>query len=192
MWWTLAAVATIVPALVLLANATNQRPVGPWSADSRPASVPAQTAQPRPGPPVSPAVSPAVSPSTGAPADQPATRARPVGQSPAPAGGGPAGARTAGTRPAPFTQSFARQPGTRPLAPLPSPTAAHRVAVNLDGCDRNYGSRKQCVPWRFPPGPVQGCEWLAAHGFEPLPVVGTDRHGLDTNRDGLACGPGDR
>lgn len=36
------------------------------------------------------------------------------------------------------------------------------------------------------------CEWLKTHGFKPLEITGgRDRHGLDRNSDGTACGDGD-
>lgn len=90
------------------------------------------------------------------------------------------------TVPAPFEQNFAH--GAPTLAPLPSPTALHAVAAHIDGCDHNYGRPGQCVPWTFPPGTTDRCEWLLAHGLAALPVVGTDRLNLDANDDGIACG----
>jgi hypothetical protein len=74
---------------------------------------------------------------------------------------------------------------------LPSPTSTHPVETHIDGCDRNYGTPAQCVPWTFPAATTDACGWLAAHGFGPLVVVGTDRQGLDRNGDGIACGAGD-
>lgn len=77
--------------------------------------------------------------------------------------------------------------------PNPRLTTArpHPVDDSLDGCDNAYGAVGQCVPWTFPPGTEDGCEWLAGHGFGPLPVHGRDRHGLDRDGDGIACGAGD-
>jgi hypothetical protein len=91
----------------------------------------------------------------------------------------------------PHVQAFAQQPGVSALPPLPSPTGSHPVEAHIDGCDRNYGTPAQCVPWTFPAGTTDVCGWLAAHGFGPLAVVGTDRQGLDRDADGIACGAGD-
>jgi hypothetical protein len=107
-----------------------------------------------------------------------------------------AGSATATAPPAvgqaePHVQAFAQQPGVSALSPLPSPTGTNPVEAHIDGCDRNYGTPAQCVPWTFPAGTTDACGWLAAHGFGPLAVVGTDRQGLDRDADGIACGPGD-
>jgi hypothetical protein len=48
------------------------------------------------------------------------------------------------------------------------------------------------VPWQFPAGATDKCAWLRQRGFEPLEITGgRDRHGLDRNGDGTACGVGD-
>jgi hypothetical protein len=88
---------------------------------------------------------------------------------------------------APFVQTFADQPGVRPQPALPSPTAALSVKANVDGCDHDYGTVTQCVPWTFPPGTTDKCAWLAAHGFVELTVAGTDRLHLDPDGDKIAC-----
>jgi hypothetical protein len=99
---------------------------------------------------------------------------------------GPTGA------PPPYVHSFADQPGAEPRAPLPSPTAALDIAEGTDGCDHAYGGRDVCVPWKFPSGVTDKCAWLRERGFEPLEITGgRDRHGLDRNGDGTACGTGD-
>jgi hypothetical protein len=100
-------------------------------------------------------------------------------------------ASPAGGQAEPNVQTFALQQGVAALPPLPSPTSTHAVETHIDGCDRNYGTPAQCVPWTFPAGTGDGCGWLATHGFGPLMVVGTDRQGLDRNADGTACGAGD-
>ncbi|WP_460363166.1 hypothetical protein, partial [Actinocorallia lasiicapitis] len=64
------------------------------------------------------------------------------------------------------------------------------VAEGYDGCDHNYGTVSQCVPWRFPDGigrVPDKCEWLRLNGFRDLPVVGKDRQGLDADGDKIAC-----
>jgi hypothetical protein len=94
--------------------------------------------------------------------------------------------------PPPYVQPFAQQPGVEPRAPLPSPTAGVQIAEGTDGCDHAYGDRDVCVPWQFPAGVSDKCGWLKEHGFEPLKITGgRDRHGLDRNNDGTACGAGD-
>ena len=95
---------------------------------------------------------------------------------------------TASPAPAePFVQSFARQPGVRPLKPVPSPTATLKVPVTIDGCDHAYGAATQCVPWTFPVGTTDKCAWLAEHGFVDVRVVGADRQKLDPDGDKIAC-----
>ncbi|GID28195.1 hypothetical protein [Paractinoplanes brasiliensis] len=96
-------------------------------------------------------------------------------------------ATPAAPAPAPFVQSFAAQPGVKPLPALPSPTAPLKVPANVDGCDRGYGTRTQCVPWTFPSSATDKCAWLAAQGFTHLTVHGTDRHQLDPDKNGTAC-----
>jgi len=99
------------------------------------------------------------------------------------------GPATTPAAPEPFIQNFGPFAGT-PLPPVASPTAPVPFPVG-DGCDHGYGEPNQCVPLQFPPGVAYGCAWLRAHGFGPLAVHGTDRLGLDPNRDGVACGTGD-
>nr|WP_221374804.1 hypothetical protein [Actinoplanes polyasparticus] len=93
----------------------------------------------------------------------------------------------AGGPPAPLVQTFAGQPGVRPLPARPSPTAPMPVPAHVDGCDRAYGTRAQCVPWTFPPNVTDKCAWLAANGFTGLTVRSPDRHRLDPDRNGTAC-----
>jgi hypothetical protein len=94
--------------------------------------------------------------------------------------------------PPPYLQPFAQQPGATPRIPSPSPTAGVKIAEGTDGCDHAYGDRDVCVPWQFPAGATDKCAWLRQRGFEPLEITGgRDRHGLDRNGDGTACGVGD-
>jgi hypothetical protein len=88
---------------------------------------------------------------------------------------------------APFVQRFAGQPGIGPLPPRSSPTAKVRVPATIDGCDRNYGEKTQCVPLKFPPDVTDKCDWLTAHGFQHVRVVHTDSQRLDDDHDGVAC-----
>lgn len=94
------------------------------------------------------------------------------------------------TTPAPHVAPFAQDPG-RP--PKPALTSASPVPFpeGADGCDHAYGQRGQCVPWQFPSHTGDACAWLRSHGFGPLAVHGRDRHELDRDGDGVACGPRD-
>ncbi|GID93119.1 hypothetical protein ACFQFC_05380 [Amorphoplanes digitatis] len=122
-------------------------------------------------------------PAAPAPATTSGAAAAPPPSPTTPAPRSPATSATAG----PFVQTFAQQPGVRPQRPLPSPTATHHVPANVDGCDHNYGTITQCVPWTFPDGTTDRCAWLAGHGFERLRVVGEDRQKLDSDGNKIAC-----
>ncbi|MBL7257995.1 hypothetical protein [Paractinoplanes lichenicola] len=148
---------------------------------------PGPTGSAGPGPaavvsPVVPIVPPVASPS--APAALPPEGVVAAATSATPSAAPPPATPVA---PAPFVQTFAAQPGAKPLPPLASPTAPVSVPANVDGCDHGYGTRTQCVPWTFPSAVTHKCAWLAAQGFEALPVRGTDRHRLDPDRNGIAC-----
>jgi len=127
--------------------------------------------------------SPSVSPSAAAPSAPALSASAAPAPTTRPSSSSPAAAATVG----PFVQTFADQPGVRPQPALPSPTATLPIRANIDGCDRNYGSVSQCVPWIFPPGTTDKCAWLAAHGFKDLPIVGSDRQHLDPDGNGTAC-----
>ena len=63
--------------------------------------------------------------------------------------------------------------------------------VNIDGCDHNYGSPGQCIPWQIPASsPQAACAWLQANGFGPLQVVGVNRQHLPENSAGYVCATG--
>ncbi|WP_425245301.1 galactose oxidase-like domain-containing protein [Streptomyces sp. NEAU-NA10] len=70
-----------------------------------------------------------------------------------------------------------------------------KMPAGFDGCDHSYGAISQCVPWTFPKKAKQvaeRCDWLQKQGYGTgLKVHGRDRHGLDRNKDGIACGRGD-
>lgn len=113
------------------------------------------------------------------------------GVGPAEGSGGEREAGSAESAP-PYVQPFAQQPDSTPHTGLPSPTAGVEIAEGSDGCDHAYGDRHVCVPWQFPDGVTDKCAWLKSHGFEALKITGgRDRHGLDRNGDGIACGAGD-
>jgi hypothetical protein len=163
--------ATIIGAFIVLA-------FGVWAVamPGRHSASPAGAAEPSPAahPTAVFSPSPSPSPSSASAASPPAPAKTGVAPSPAAAA-------------EPFVQTFANQPGVRPLPALPSPTATLHQPVNIDGCDHGYGERTQCVPWTFPPGTTDKCAWLAAHGFDAVPVLGKDRHHLDLDGDGIAC-----
>ncbi len=140
-------------------------------------------------PPTRPTVTGSATPEPSTTADRPAPGQSGVAVTPPAGQPGSSGILTTpGTVTTPFVQNFG--PLASPAAPLASPTAPEAFQVG-DGCDHGYGDVNQCVPTRFPPGVTDGCAWLKSHGFGPLVVHGEDRLGLDRNRDGVACGPGD-
>ncbi|MEO3783177.1 hypothetical protein ABGB12_07600 [Actinocorallia sp. B10E7] len=78
---------------------------------------------------------------------------------------------------------------TTPAGPSPELTSAAKVPENVDGCDHAYGATI-CVPWSFPAGvdsQKEKCAWLKQRGFTTLPVPGRDRHGLDPDKNKIAC-----
>jgi hypothetical protein len=92
--------------------------------------------------------------------------------------------------PAPFVRSF-----TSPLTGKRGAVYKHSrhipIGWNVDGCDHDYGTPNQCVPWKIPATAGPACAWLKANGFGPVRVYGRDRQHLDTNQDGIACDTGD-
>ena len=63
--------------------------------------------------------------------------------------------------------------------------------VNIDGCDHDYGTPGQCVPWQIPASsPQAACAWLQANGFGPLYVYGVNRQNLPENSAGYVCASG--
>ena len=67
-----------------------------------------------------------------------------------------------------------------------------KVAWNVDGCDHDYGSPNQCVPWQIPGSTgAARCAWLESMGFGAVRVSGTNRQDLPEDAQGYACGPGE-
>jgi hypothetical protein len=59
---------------------------------------------------------------------------------------------------------------------------------NIDGCDHDYGTASQCVPWHVPASSGErACAWLKSNGFGPLKVHGTNRQHLPENEHGYVC-----
>jgi hypothetical protein len=78
--------------------------------------------------------------------------------------------------------------------PTPAPTAEPSAPVlnwHVSGCDADYGTAGQCVPWTISGSTSEAkCAWLRSHGFGPLRVVGTNRQDLAQSARGYACAPG--
>jgi hypothetical protein len=73
---------------------------------------------------------------------------------------------------------------------LADPKATGALA---SGCAVGYGAAgAQCVPARRPGDRPVTCAYLVTQFPDGVTVTGRDRLRLDTNRDGLACGRGDR
>jgi hypothetical protein len=91
------------------------------------------------------------------------------------------------------TQEQPTEPKPVPKPPRPKPPHGGMPPWmgDLGGCDDAYGTDGLCVPWLFPLL-VDECDWLFSHGSKRVEVRGQDRHALDRNRDGIACGKGDR
>jgi hypothetical protein len=81
----------------------------------------------------------------------------------------------------PYVRDFANGLTGEVNTPLAEPEV-FSYGVNVDGCDRAYGVRGECVPYNFPPRVAKTstakCNWLASHHFRALEVPGKDRHGL--------------
>ena len=85
--------------------------------------------------------------------------------------------------PAPDVQVYAQGPAIHVTNNGP-----HTINLpHANGCDFNYGSSNQCVPWDIGAGsPKADCAWLRSNGFGPLKVVGTNRQDLpETLLDGV-------
>ncbi|WP_341719261.1 hypothetical protein QQG74_05815 [Micromonospora sp. FIMYZ51] len=135
--------------------------------------------------------------SAGSPGPDPAAASGPTESDPTPSGSAesrpkpPSGGSATGT-PAPRIHPFANELSGATRTAAPSPTARLKMAEGLDGCDHGYGERGVCVPWTLPAGVTDACAWLRERDYPPLPVNNPrDRHNLDRNKDGVACGPGD-
>jgi hypothetical protein len=92
--------------------------------------------------------------------------------------------------PAPHVLLF----GNDRRTPTPTPTVTVTAPVldwHVTGCDSDYGTAGQCVPWTIPGSSSRArCAWLRSNGFGPLPVAGTNRQGLMENGRGYVCASG--
>jgi hypothetical protein len=79
-------------------------------------------------------------------------------------------------------------PGRKLRRPAPAPT---KGAI-AGGCATGYGAPgDQCVPLRAPGNQPMTCAYVAKLLPAGIAVTGKDTLRLDTNRDTVACGPGD-
>ena len=66
-----------------------------------------------------------------------------------------------------------------------------KIALNEDGCDHDYGTPNECVPWQIPGSTSAAqCAWLKSMGFGALKVYGTNRQDLPENAQGYVCASG--
>jgi hypothetical protein len=90
-------------------------------------------------------------------------------------------------KPSAHVMNFAAAPGAKRMHPHGDGKGI-KESWHIDGCDHDYGTANQCVPWKIPGATVQAkCAWLQAHGFGPLSVPGTNRQHLPENAEGHAC-----
>jgi len=93
--------------------------------------------------------------------------------------------------PAPYVPSFGGSVPAGRTRVLKNRDVPIKEPVNIDGCDHDYGSPGQCVPWQIPASsPQAACAWLKANGFGPLKVYGTNRQNLPENSAGYVCATG--
>jgi hypothetical protein len=66
-----------------------------------------------------------------------------------------------------------------------------KISWHETGCDADYGTGNQCVPWTIPGSTgAARCAWLTSMGFGPLKVAGTNRQDLPENAQGYVCAAG--
>lgn len=87
----------------------------------------------------------------------------------------------ADARPAPHIELYATALQGEVHKPLATPEV-FSYGDNLGGCDLNYGSGRECLPYNFPRQvkntAAAKCAWLKKEGFPPMEVAHTDRQGL--------------
>lgn len=70
------------------------------------------------------------------------------------------------------------------------PTSA-KISWHETGCDADYGTASQCVPWAIPGATgAARCAWLKSVGFGALKVAGTNRQDLPEDAQGYVCAAG--
>ena len=103
---------------------------------------------------------------------------------------GPVRARVPGQHVVPEATGLTGQTGRI----VPNNSGPSKVAEpwNVDGCDHDYGTPNECVPWTVPGGTTAArCAWLLSNGFKPFKVYGTDRQHLNPAHTALACSAAD-
>jgi hypothetical protein len=97
----------------------------------------------------------------------------------------------ASTDPAPYVMNFGSGTPGKTRIVKNKRAVEVREPRNIDGCDHDYGTPGQCVPWQIPASsPQAACAWLKANGFGPLKVYGTNRQNLPENSAGYVCATG--
>ena len=140
--------------------------------------VPAGNSSALPSAAAAPAVPAAVEPSPGttsavpvAAAVEPAARSTAQARPPAPATSKPTASKSTTSKPAPRTVQ---------AAPEPEPKSERKSL----GCDSNYDG---CVPIASDVDCEGGSGNGPAYVSGPVRVTGTDRYGLDNDKDGIGC-----
>jgi hypothetical protein len=78
-----------------------------------------------------------------------------------------------------------------PSQPAKVKLVTPKVAWNVDGCDHDYGTANQCVPWKVPGSTgAARCAWLESMGFGAIKVSGTNRQDLPEYGQGYVCAAG--
>jgi hypothetical protein len=76
----------------------------------------------------------------------------------------------------------------KPVTDMKAGAVTVKEPWNVDGCDHDYGTANQCVPWQIPGSTPQAqCAWLASNGFGALKVYGTNRQHLPEDAQGYVC-----
>lgn len=116
-----------------------------------------------------------------------------------------AGTTVASARPAPYlvlSSSAVNAPAAahvlyfgndrvKPVTDVKAGAVTVKESWNIDGCDHDYGTANQCVPWSLPGSTPQAkCAWLESNGFGALKVYGTNRQDLPENAQGYVCAGG--
>ena len=97
----------------------------------------------------------------------------------------------ASASPAPYVPSFGGSVAGKTRIVKNKRDIPIKEPVNIDGCDHDYGTPGQCIPWQIPASsPQAACAWLQANGFGPLQVVGVNRQHLPENSAGYVCATG--
>ena len=97
----------------------------------------------------------------------------------------------ASASPAPYVPYFGDSVSANTHAVKKNRNVPIKEPVNIDGCDHDYGTGSQCIPWHIPASsPQAACAWLKANGFGSLKVYGTNRQNLPENSAGYVCAAG--